>query len=68
MRSASRISPVNVLLLKELLHSGLITQERESRCLIYRAAFDRMNELVAYQTANCCQGETRTAASAPCSG
>ena len=50
--------------LKELLHSGLITQERESRYLIYRAAFDRMNELVAYLTANCCQGEKRTAASA----
>ena len=50
--------------LKELLHSGLITQERESRYLIYRAAFDRMNDLVAYLTANCCQGEKRITASA----
>jgi ArsR family transcriptional regulator len=43
--------------LKELAHSGLVTQERESRYLIYRAAFDRMNGLVDYLTANCCEGQ-----------
>lgn len=43
--------------LKELLHAGLATQERDGRHLIYRAAFDRMNEVLAYLTANCCQGE-----------
>jgi len=43
--------------LKELLHAGLITQEREGRNLIYRAAFDRMNALLGFLTANCCQGE-----------
>src|ERR671939_105191 len=43
--------------LKELTHAGLVTQERDGRYLIYRAAFDRMNELLGYLTANCCQAE-----------
>jgi ArsR family transcriptional regulator, arsenate/arsenite/antimonite-responsive transcriptional repressor len=43
--------------LKELTTSGLVTQERQSRHLIYRAAFERMNELIGYLTENCCQGE-----------
>src|SRR6186713_1853025 len=43
--------------LKELTNAGLITQERASRNLIYRAAFDRMNALLQYLTLNCCQGE-----------
>jgi ArsR family transcriptional regulator len=52
--------------LKELMHAGLVTQERASRHLIYRAAYDRMNSLVGYLTQNCCQGagcldETATA-------
>ena len=44
--------------LKELMHAGLVTQERDGRHLIYRASFGRMNELLGYLTANCCQGET----------
>ena len=43
--------------LKELTHAGLITQERASRNLIYRAAFGQMNALLQYLTLNCCQGE-----------
>ena len=43
--------------LKELANAGLVTQERASRNLIYRAAYGRMNALLAYLTANCCQGE-----------
>lgn len=42
--------------LKELTHSGLVTQERESRNLIYRPAIEQMNDLLAYLTAHCCQG------------
>jgi ArsR family transcriptional regulator len=42
--------------LKELAHAGLVTQERASRNLIYRAAFDRMNALLGYLTQNCCEG------------
>ena len=43
--------------LKELSHAGLITQERQGRHLIYRAAFDSMNALLAYLSENCCEGE-----------
>jgi len=42
--------------LKELTHAGLVTQERASRHLIYRAAVDRMNSVLDYLTENCCQG------------
>ena len=42
--------------LKELVHSGLISQERQGRNLVYRASFTTMNELLAYLTENCCAG------------
>lgn len=42
--------------LKELAASGLATQERASRNLVYRAAYDNMNALLGYLTENCCQG------------
>lgn len=42
--------------LKELANAGLVTQERASRNLIYRAAFEHMNGLLGYLTDNCCQG------------
>jgi DNA-binding transcriptional ArsR family regulator len=44
--------------LKELTHAGLVTQERASRNIIYRAAFDRMNALLGYLTENCCKDST----------
>jgi ArsR family transcriptional regulator, arsenate/arsenite/antimonite-responsive transcriptional repressor len=52
--------PANTLSfhLKELTHAGLVTQERSSRHIIYRAAFDRMNGLLSYLTENCCRGAT----------
>jgi len=43
--------------LKELLRAGLISQERQSRHLIYRADFACMDRLLAYLSDNCCQGE-----------
>lgn len=42
--------------LKELVSAGLVTQERSSRNLIYRAAYVQMNAVLAYLTENCCQG------------
>lgn len=42
--------------LKELARAGLVTQERASRNVIYRAAFDTMNGLLGYLSENCCQG------------
>ena len=50
--------------LKELAHAGLVSQERQGRNLIYRAAFDQMNALLGYLTENCCQGEACLPASA----
>ena len=44
--------------LKELVNAGLVTQERASRNLIYRAAYPRMDALISYLTENCCQGDT----------
>lgn len=64
--------PANTLSfhLKELVNAGLVTQERASRNLIYRANYERMNGLLSYLTENCCQGEAcaveSTAASCGC--
>jgi len=54
--------------LKELTHAGLISQERDGRNLIYRAAFATMNDVLAYLTLNCCEGQACELAdvSAPC--
>ena len=43
--------------LKELMHAQLVTQERDGRNLIYRAAFDHMHGVLAFLTENCCRGE-----------
>lgn len=42
--------------LKELAYAGLVSQEREGRYLIYRAAYEHMNHLLGYLTEHCCQG------------
>ena len=51
--------------LKELSHAGLVTQERDGRHLIYRAAYDHMQALLGYLTENCCQGNACLAPPAP---
>ena len=43
--------------LKELVHAGLVSQQREGRHLIYRPELTHMNELMAYLVAHCCGGE-----------
>ncbi len=42
--------------LKELAHAELVSQERQGRNVVYRAAFLVMNDLLDYLTENCCQG------------
>ncbi len=42
--------------LKELVHAGLVTQERQGRNLVYRAHISAMNQLLGFLTDNCCQG------------
>ena len=49
--------------LKELAHAGLVSQDRAGRNLIYRASFEQMNSLLAFLTANCCQGAPCVASS-----
>lgn len=51
--------------LKELAHAGLLTQQRDGRNLICRAAFERMNALLAYLSDNCCAGEPCAPGTAP---
>jgi DNA-binding transcriptional ArsR family regulator len=41
--------------LKELMHAGMVSQERDGRNLIYRPSLERMNALLVYLTAHCCQ-------------
>ncbi|MFB9263130.1 ArsR/SmtB family transcription factor [Bradyrhizobium erythrophlei] len=36
--------------------AGLVTVRRDGRSMIYAAQFDRMNELLAFLTENCCGG------------
>ena len=48
--------------LKELMHAGMVSQERDGRNLIYRPSLARMNALLVYLTAHCCQA----ADGAPC--
>lgn len=43
--------------LKELMHAGLVTQQRDGRHLIYRPAIAQMNALLDYLSAHCCQGQ-----------
>jgi ArsR family transcriptional regulator len=43
--------------LKELVHAGLVSVEREGRNLHYRPAIARMNDLLAYLTDHCCMGQ-----------
>jgi DNA-binding transcriptional ArsR family regulator len=42
--------------LKELVHAGLVTAERDGRNLVYRPEVGHMNALLAYLTDHCCQG------------
>ncbi len=53
--------------LKELMNAGLVSQERASRNLIYRADYTAMNAVLGYLTENCCQGQAcAPAASTTC--
>ena len=40
--------------LKELMHAGLVSQQRDGRHLIYRPELAQMDALMVYLTAHCC--------------
>ena len=51
--------------LKELVHAGLVSVERDGRNLHYRPSIGQMNDLMSYLTDHCCQGRAcRTAPAA----
>jgi len=43
--------------LNHLSRVGLITSQREGRFIRYSAAYATMDDLIAFLTRNCCQGE-----------
>lgn len=53
--------------LKELMHAGLVSQQRQGRHLIYRPELAHMNGLLDYLVAHCCGGQPcQTSAAADC--
>jgi ArsR family transcriptional regulator len=46
--------------LKELSAAGLLDSRTEGRFVIYSMRFDRINELLAFLTSNCCGGNPCT--------
>lgn len=51
------VSATNVSFhLKELERSGLISQRRESRSIIYSASYDALADLVKFLMEDCCAG------------
>ena len=50
--------------LRSMLHAGLVTSERSGRSLFYAASFDRLNQVVAFLTENCCGASRRERAPA----
>lgn len=55
-------SPTLSFHLKELVHSGLVTTQQQSRFIFCTANFSEMNALLTYLTENCCAGEPCDAA------
>lgn len=51
--------------LKELATAGLVATEPRGRHVIYRADFQRMDQLLAYLVAHCCQGACATPEAGP---
>ena len=54
--------------LNQLRQAGLVRFRREGRSLIYAAEYAAMTALLAYLTANCCQGDPASCGlgAAPC--
>ncbi len=52
--------------LNQLKHAGLVTFRRESRSLIYAAEYSVMNDLLAFLTENCCEGDVASCGVGTC--
>ncbi|MDO1584810.1 ArsR/SmtB family transcription factor [Rhizobium oryzicola] len=54
---AAGVSPSNVSFhLKELERAGLVSAQRESRSIIYCAAYEQLSALIRFLMEDCCQG------------
>lgn len=61
----AEVSPSNVSFhLKELERSGLITQKREARSIIYAANYEGLGGLVRFLMEDCCSGHPEICAPA----
>ena len=58
LADAVGVSPSNLAFhLRELMLAGLLTREQAGHFVTYRAAYERMADLLVFLTDNCCQGE-----------
>ena len=61
----AEVSPSNISFhLKELERSGLITQQRESRSIIYTANYEALGGLIRFLMEDCCSGNPQICAPA----
>lgn len=66
LAAAVGVGPTNLAFhLKELSAAGLVTQAQVGRYVMYRAAYGRMNALLAYLTESCCAGPALAAGAQP---
>jgi DNA-binding transcriptional ArsR family regulator len=66
MAEALEVAPTALSFhLKELSHAGLVSTQRDGRHIIYRAEFKAMDSLLAFLTAECCQGQPCLTTTAP---
>jgi DNA-binding transcriptional ArsR family regulator len=52
--------------LAHLTRTGLVASRPEGRFIYYRADYARMNELLGFLTANCCEGQPCTTTTETC--
>jgi ArsR family transcriptional regulator, arsenate/arsenite/antimonite-responsive transcriptional repressor len=68
LAQAVGVGPTNLAFhLKELAAAGLVSQLQVGRFVMYRASYERMDELLGYLTQNCCEGAPRTTLAADAS-
>jgi ArsR family transcriptional regulator len=66
VQTALQVAPATLSFhLKELVNAGLLNARQEGRFIYYSSDFKAMNDLLAYLTDNCCDGQPCEAACSP---